>query len=65
MDESNSDSERESEQALNEPEPVEDMEINDNEESSVSPRVDIHDDNRENQSQPAGKSVMPLIIEKE
>ena len=57
MDESNSDSERETEQALNEPEHVEEMEINDNEGSGVSSRVDIHDENRENHSQPAGHSA--------
>ena len=58
MDESNSDSEKENKQALNEPKPVEDMEINDNEESGVSPKVDNHDENRENKlSQPAGHST--------
>ena len=57
MDESDSDPERETEQTLNKPEPVEDIKINDNEESGVSSSVDIHDETRENQSQPVGHSI--------
>ena len=57
MDESDSDSERETEQAHNKLEPTEDIEINDNEESGASPSVDIHDGNKENPSQPVGHST--------